>query len=1271
MKLKKLITIILLIILLVTQISFIQFNNNVYAVDTENTTAQKLNETKYHYAQLTEEGKKIYNGIYDMYSQGILKTGTQDYDIAKDNKYFTQEQLENYSKGNANITTDMNAARYAFYADYPEVFYVNFQCLSLRVTQDKEGIYHAYIGSGRYENYYIDGFTNQSEVEKAIEEFNNRVNEIVEGANAIEQEEGKNLQAEKIKYVHNEIINNTSYRIESDCTPGNETYIGTPYGALVKKQAVCEGYARAFKTVLDKLGINCILVQGVHKYEDSAAVPHMWTYVEMEKETRARAIEKVWYAVDITLDDPFLRKYVSDDVAEVLKPGEDLQEGFENTRYCLVGTETMNKEHTPIETVEAAGNYTFKYPELYSEDYGIDSVVNSKGLLVKYKQDGTQTEEYKAGDFYISYNGKGYEQASKEGKYIIMKSYYYRPGDEEWDISSWAYFLPDVYAGGFKDYEDHIYLTVPNSEYVEFAVTTLAPGDYKNDLKYLAYQGDEKDFVVQSGKLYNPSGTYKGKPYIKTQTPAPTATLRVGPTYHVDVTYTDDLVFAEGVTEVGYKIESTGATGAEYTEITNLTFDGKNRITFDLKFSQMFADDNVVYSIFIKGLVGKNSGKEPLEITYGAANSILCSFRMNKAKNWEVFARPSLIEGQDLSMNGWQTSDGTPVSDLLKTRIALVTTKTTTAENKAMNDLMENELGDEQLIKSETYNISLNVCKKYVVKTGHRLRLSLGFPAGYGPEDAGVTFKAYHFKRNSAGEVTGVEEIPCVVTQYGLIVTCDSFSPFAIAVVENDGTQSTNKSVIVSASENGQINGANREEGNIITLAENETATLDIVPNEGYEIESVTVGGVLKEVTNKDNMQLELNYNDITNQNNIVEANFVAKTVVARDAEREETVVQPTATKAEITMPATYTTTANNTITISPTVKSEGINNYQWFKDGVAITGQTNQTLTIENATAENSGEYTLKVTTTVETQTVESISSVCKVIVTETMFDTTISRVNSEEIQPGTQFEVSVNINNFKNIEKGLNCLTGQLEYDTNVLELVYQNVDAEEDKDKKKFATGVNGWNLDAFNDKNFKFITDNNELIKEAGEIFKMKFKVKDTVKQDTETTIKIKEISASGGNGVITSNDAQLQVNIKLPRDLTEITSDKYKVEVGYISKIVPGTTVSQFKQNVTTNSEIVIVDKDGNTLKDGDVIGTGMILKLGSDLEYVLSVIGDIDGDKEVTINDLAKMKLHFIKNELLTGAYLKATDLDNDEEFCSTNDIAKIKLFLIGLAEIK
>lgn len=1263
MKLKKLIMIFLLIVILVSQFSFIKFNNFIYALG-ESTSSKE--DTRFHYDQLNSESKKIYNAMYEMYTSGVFKTGTQNYDLAQNDKYVTQEELQSYTNGNTILKEAMNAARYAFYADYPEVFYVNFQKLNLRVTKGNDDRYHAYLGSGNKSNYYTEGFTNQEQVEQAITDFNNKVNEIVAKTEAITVEEGKNSTTEKIKYVHNEIINHTGYRLESDCTPGNEGLIGTPYGALVKQQAVCEGYARALKTVLDKLGINSILVQGTHQTEGSAAVPHMWNYVEVEKQTLARSNEKVWYAIDCTLDDPFLRNTNIDKTDQDFKPGDDIKEGFENTRYCLVGTETMNKEHVAIETVEAAGNYIFRYPELNTEDYGIDSVTNINGLLVKFKQDGTETEEYKAGDFYISYNNKGYEEAAKEGKYILMKSYYYLPGDEEWEISRWGYFLPNVYAGGFRDYEDHIYVTVPNSEYVEFAVTTLAPGDYQKDPKYLTYQGDESDFVAKSGKLYNPSGTYKSKPYIKTQTPRATATLSVGPTYHVDVTYDDELVFKDGVTEVGYIMESTGTTGVQESEITNLKFDGKNRITFDLKFSKMYADDGAHYRIYIKGLLGKNSEKEPNPIVYGAVNDIQCAYRMNLAKNWEVFGKPILMENEDLSMNGWETKDGTPVSDKLRNRIALVTTRTTQAENNTMNDLMKDELQNQEMITSETYNISLNVCKKYVVKTGHRLRVALGFPAGYGPNDAGVTFKAYHFMRNDKGEVTGVEEIPCVVTQYGLIVTCDSFSPFAIAVVENDGTQVvTDKAVVVSDSEGGIITGANREEGNIITLKENESRTLNVKANEGYEIESITVCGETVEIENKDTMNINLNYNDVKEGNCIVDAKFVAKEVVEQEKARGEVVVQETALPANITqMPKSVVGTLNRSLIINPTVEEvEGIITYQWYKNGVKLEGKTNKILTIESPTETDEGEYVLKVTTTVGTVSTEVTSTPCNVIISsfEISIEPIDDNINTEELELGQNFEVKVSTNNFKNIGNGLISLTGQLEYDTNILERIDIN--------------GQNGWNIgeNSFNEKNFKFVIDSEKLIVNDGEIFNIKFKVKDIIKEDTKTTIKIKGVSASGGYGVIcATNEASIEMGIKISKEEAKITSNKYVKEENCISRIAPGTTLKAFKENIEVNRDIAILNKEGNILEENSTLGTGMTLKIGdNELQYTIIVTGDIDGDTQITINDLAKLKLDLIdyENEKLTGDSLKAADVDNDGEI-TVNDIAQVKLVLINLMQI-
>lgn len=1162
MKLKKIAVILLLITFFVSQISWIAFNNFSYATE---------NEGKFHYDQLNSESKIIYEALYNMYTQGILKTGTQDYDLVE-NGLLTEEQVKEYEKGNSNLISAMNAARYAFYADYPEIFYVNFQILTIRTTKDANNKYHAYIGSGRHSNYYISGFNNVEEVENAINEFDTKVNEIVDKVNNIEVNENQDRTVQQIKLAHNEIINNTGYRLESDCVEGNEGFLGTPYGALVKKEAVCEGYARSLKTILDKVGINSILVQGTHQSDGAAAVPHMWNYVEIEKETLARSTEKVWYAIDATLDDPFLRDTTMDPTHPDFIPGSDIQEGFENTRYCMVGTETMNIEHTPIETVEAAGNYTFKYPELNVDDYGIDSVTNINGLLVKFKQEGTETEEYNAGDFYISYNNKGYAEAAKEGKYILIKYHEYKPSDDVWIEGKWGYMNPELYApGAFKDYGDHIYISVPNSEYMEFAVTTLEPSE---GLAGYTYQGDESDFVAESGKLYNPNGTYKAPPYIKHQTPVATASLTVGPTYHVDVTYTDDLVLADGATEAGYRMESTGATGVAESKIENFTFDGKNRITFDLTFSKMFADDNAMYRIYITGLVGKNSNKEPNYISYGAYNLIACSYSMNAAKSWNVFARPTLLENEDLSLNGWQTSDGQPVSEKLKSRIALVTTRTTQAEKDSMNNLMEEQLDNQELITSETYNISLNVCKKYVVKTGHKLRLSLGFPAGYGPDDAGVTFKAYHFKRDDAGNVTGVEEIPCVVTKYGLVVTCDSFSPFAIAVVENDGTVPQDKSVIVSAVDGGQINGANRDEGNIITLKENESANLNIVPNEGYEIETINICGKEIEVTNKDSMDVTVNYEDIVNEDNIIQATFVAKEVIQKEVERQETVVEP---------PALPDPVLPNT----------------------------------------NVAE-----------------------------FSTSIVKSENKTIHPGDEFSVDVNIHDLKNIDRGLIAIGGQLDYDTNVLERID--------------ITSQNGWDIQGgFNDQNFKFITDNNNYVSDDSTIFTIKFKAKETIEETTNTVIKVKDIVASNAVNDISSKNAEINIEIeKVKQEEDRFTSEVYVIGDEYVTKIPAGTTVSEFKANVDAYPNVIIKDKSGNILQDNDIIATGMTVDVGETYHLTLVVTGDIDQNGEITITDLAQLKLHYIEKELLSGASLKAADMNYDNEITIT-DVAQIKLILI------
>jgi len=169
-----------------------------------------------------------------------------------------------------------------------------------------------------------------------------------------------------------------------------------------------------------------------------------------------------------------------------------------------------------------------------------------------------------------------------------------------------------------------------------------------------------------------------------------------------------------------------------------------------------------------------------------------------------------------------------------------------------------------------------------------------------------------------------------------------------------------------------------------------------------------------------------------------------------------------------------------------------------------------------------------------------------------------------------------------------------------------------------------------------------------IKKAGsitpeDIVKINFKAKSELKAG-KTEIKITDVVSSEGKADIQINEAKVEIDVMdeqeeipdIPEKPEKITSEKYRIEKDYIVGILPETTIKQFKQNVTTDNEMAFVDKDGNTMKENEIISTGAQLKVGKTLQYTLIVRGDIDQDTTITINDIAKLKLHLIESKLLT-----------------------------------
>ena len=96
----------------------------------------------------------------------------------------------------------------------------------------------------------------------------------------------------KVKAVHNWLIRNVKYdyyRLQTQSIP---QVSHTAKGALLKKIAVCDGYAHAYKMIMDKLKIPCKFVVG-----SSDGIGHAWNMVKLSGK---------WYHVDVTFDDPII-----------------------------------------------------------------------------------------------------------------------------------------------------------------------------------------------------------------------------------------------------------------------------------------------------------------------------------------------------------------------------------------------------------------------------------------------------------------------------------------------------------------------------------------------------------------------------------------------------------------------------------------------------------------------------------------------------------------------------------------------------------------------------------------------------------------------------------------------------------------------------------------------------------------------------------------------------------------------------------------------------
>ena len=253
--------------------------NSMYTQSPSATTQSyyKYNN-RYYYNQLDEYSKAIYDAIEKNLDQ--LKDGTCKINI----DYDFSNILKNNNSENS-LKPYYNDALDALNLDIPNLFYVDFTKLWLYV-ETKTSLfstkYNIYLSTKDNISLYRDGFSNAEQVNTAIKQIDTIKNTFINRAYQNDYY--------KVREVHDWIIQNLEY-------DDSDTYISSVYGALVRQKAVCEGYARAYKYILDELGINNVLVTGTATNSNGDNENHMWNYVLLNNK---------WYAIDVTWDDPII-----------------------------------------------------------------------------------------------------------------------------------------------------------------------------------------------------------------------------------------------------------------------------------------------------------------------------------------------------------------------------------------------------------------------------------------------------------------------------------------------------------------------------------------------------------------------------------------------------------------------------------------------------------------------------------------------------------------------------------------------------------------------------------------------------------------------------------------------------------------------------------------------------------------------------------------------------------------------------------------------------
>ena len=161
-------------------------------------------------------------------------------------------------------------------------------------------------------------------------------------------------------------------------------------------------------------------------------------------------------------------------------------------------------------------------------------------------------------------------------------------------------------------------------------------------------------------------------------------------------------------------------------------------------------------------------------------------------------------------------------------------------------------------------------------------------------------------------------------------------------------------------------------------------------------------------------------------------------------------------------------------------------------------------------------------------------------------------------------------------------------------------------------------------------------------------------------------------ANGGKGANGASKTDKPEIVPLPNQTTvsnDFVSMLSLAKTGdYLKGYSLGTSISNIKEKVGGQANIVVKDSNGNIKSDTDSIGTGYIIEISNSAgsnSYTYVMYGDLSGDGEINSADLLKMRQHLLGQINLNGAFLTSAYVSGDNEINSA-DLLRLRQHLLG-----